>query len=245
MNRSRIALRQDVASMCFSASASFVLAATTAAIGIATLAQVRDLRQIPLAVAPLLFAVQQALEGAIWVLLAGAPESPAVAVLAGAFLIFALVLWPLATPLAVLLVEPDRQRRQILGVVAACGAALAAYLLVGLLGHPPTVVIHHNSLRYTSDVDVLSWSWLWRQLPYVLCTCAPLLLSSHRIIRSFGALVVVGFAVSAYAHFVTFTSVWCFFAAANSTLLYLHFKRVHSLAPATARARSGRSSRPG
>lgn len=219
--------------MCFSAPTSFALAATTAAIGIAALAQVRDVRQIPLAATPLLFAAQQTVEGTLWLLLTGAPESPAIAALTRTFLIFAEVLWPILTPLAVLLIETDHNRRQVLLVLAGGGAVLAAYLLVALLGDPVTVAIHHQSLRYTRDADALSWSWFWRELPYLLCTCAPLLLSSHRIIRAVGTVVVVGFAISAYAYYATFISVWCFFAAATSTLLYLHFRRADALVPAT------------
>jgi Family of unknown function (DUF6629) len=219
--------------MCFSAPASFTLAATTAVIGVAVLSQVRDLRQIPLAIAPLLFAVQQAVEGSLWLLLTGAPESPAITALSRTFLIFAEVVWPILTPLAALLIEPDRQRRQILQGIAGGGTVLGALLLVTLLGNPVTVAIYHDSLRYTSDVGALSWSWLWRELPYLLCTCAPLLVSSHKVLRALGAVVVVAFAISAYAYYVTFTSVWCFFAAADSTLLFFYFRRAGVLAPAT------------
>jgi len=48
------------------------------------------------------------------------------------------------------------------------------------------------------------------------------------LIRVFGSIIVVGFAVSTYAYAATFISVWCFFAAADSTLLYLYFKRAAS-----------------
>ncbi len=64
----------------------------------------------------------------------------------------------------------------------------------------------------------------------MLCTCVPLLLSSHPILRVLGAVVAVGGAISAYAYYATFTSVWWFFAAADSTLLYFHFKRAGVLA---------------
>ena len=56
-----------VAGMCFSATASFSAASITAVIGIATLRQVKHPRELLLAAMPLLFAVQQAIEGALWV----------------------------------------------------------------------------------------------------------------------------------------------------------------------------------
>jgi uncharacterized protein DUF6629 len=65
----------------------------------------------------------------------------------------------------------------------------------------------------------------WESFLYLLCTCVPPLLSSSRAVRNFGAIVVAGFLVSAYAYFATFISVWCFFAAAGSSLLYFYFKR--------------------
>ena len=65
----------------------------------------------------------------------------------------------------------------------------------------------------------------WQMIPYLLCTCVPPVLSSHRLIRIFVGIVIVGFAVSAVVYFATFISVWCFFAAADSVLLYFYFNR--------------------
>ena len=45
--------------MCFSASASFVTAGITGAIGIVALTRVKGPREVPLAATPLLFAFQQ------------------------------------------------------------------------------------------------------------------------------------------------------------------------------------------
>ncbi|WP_424324591.1 DUF6629 family protein, partial [Gordonia sp. (in: high G+C Gram-positive bacteria)] len=52
--------------MCFSATASFVGAGVITAAGVATLALVRDVRQLPFASLPLLFGIHQALEGWTW-----------------------------------------------------------------------------------------------------------------------------------------------------------------------------------
>ena len=58
--------------MCFSATACFVTAVGLAPVGIASLTLARRLepqRWQPLALMPLLFAAQQALEGVVWLLL--------------------------------------------------------------------------------------------------------------------------------------------------------------------------------
>lgn len=49
--------------MCFSATASFVAGGVIGAVGIATLIHVRQLRAIPFAALPLLFALHQFIEG--------------------------------------------------------------------------------------------------------------------------------------------------------------------------------------
>ena len=207
--------------MCFSATASFSVAAVTAAIGVAAIRQAGHRRDLPLAAVPLLFASQQAVEGILWLQLSGQGDAGHIAVLSFAFLIFAEVIWPSYVALAALCIEPDRRRRRMLWVLAAFGFALSIYLLIGLLGDPPTVAIRGHSIGYGSEVTSLTW----RQLPYLICTCLPFLLSSHRIVQILGVLVLGGFLVSAHFYLSTYVSVWCFFAAADSSLIYFHFRR--------------------
>lgn len=207
--------------MCFSATASFSVAAATAVIGISTLRLVRRPQEYLLAIVPLLFALQQTVEGVLWLQFSAEGGGEYVRVLSLTFLIFAQVLWPTYSAVAVFLIEPDRGRRRILAAIATVGFILSVYLLAGLLGEPPAGSIRNHSIAYSSDVSPLSW---W-QMPYLLCTCAPLLFSSHRTIQVFGAVVLVGFLISAYAYLATFISVWCSFAAGSSALLYFYFRR--------------------
>lgn len=222
--------------MCFSATASFAAAAATAAIGGFTLAKARRARDVPLAVVPLLFAAQQTVEGVLWLLLGrGVAGGPAVAALSLAFLLFAEALWPALIPLAVLLVEPDRARRRVMAALFAGGAAQSAYALVLFTDFQFGVAIHERSLHYAGTGE----SPVWMYLPYLACTAGALLLSSHRTLRAAGWVVLAGFVVSLYAHYAAFVSVWCFFAAADSTLLYLHFHRRAAAAGGARPARAG------
>lgn len=212
--------------MCFSATASFSVAAITAGFGIAAVRHVGRRRELPLAIVPFLFAIQQAIEGMLWLRLqSGTGDGTATLLLSVGFLFFALVLWPSYAPFAVLAVEPDRKRRQALVVIALAGIVLSLTLLTGVLANPVAAVIRNHSIDYASEVHALSW----QQVPYLICTCAPLLLSSRRAIQAFGAVVLIGYLASAYVYAATFISVWCFFAAAGSGLLYFHFKRVAAL----------------
>ena len=73
---------------------------------------------------------------------------------------------------------------------------------------------------------------------YLLATCVSGLFSSHRCINIFGVLAFV-LAVAAYQVSVrTFVSVWCFFAAVLSLLVYLHFSGpMQACRPALVRSR--------
>lgn len=221
--------------MCFSATASFATASVTAAVGAVAFARVREKRDFPLVAVPLGFAAQQAVEGALWVLLdRGIADGPAVAALSLAFLLFAEVFWPAFIPLAVLLDEPDPRRRRVLRALAACGAALALYLLAALIQTTPGVAVHGGNLRY----DFTGGGAPWIYLPYIVVTCGPLLLSSHRIVRWAGGVTLIAFAAAFYAHYEVLVSVWCFFAAVISTLVYVHIRQRAAAAEGPA-ARAG------
>lgn len=207
--------------MCFSATASFTVAASTAVIGIALLKHVRYPKEILVAIVPLLFAFQQAVEGVLWLQLPQGTDEGNVGHMTLVFLLFAQVLWPVYTAIAVVLVEPAYRRRLVLFAITIAGLMLSIHLAVELFGNTQVATIHGHSIAYGTRVDPMSW----QQLPYVICTGVPPLISSHRPIRIFGIAILVGFFVSAYFFVATFVSVWCFFAAAGSILLYFCFKR--------------------
>jgi len=215
--------------MCFSATASFAVGGATAIAGVAALRNVDSPRALPMALVPMLFAAQQAIEGALWLDL-GARGGEHVSALSHAYLFFAEVLWPIWVPVAVLLIESGKLRRLMIGVIALLGLALGGWLLDRIFAVPAAARIVDHSIRYTGDDSLVPWMLA----VYLLCACGVLFLSSHRLIRLFGAVVAVGFAVSAWAHYATLISVWCFFAAAGSTVLYFHFRTAASAAPVGA-----------
>ena len=62
--------------MCFSATASFVAGSTLAAIGATTIRMTSRRAEIPFAMIPLLFGVQQLTEGMIWLSFRGESHLP-------------------------------------------------------------------------------------------------------------------------------------------------------------------------
>jgi hypothetical protein len=52
--------------MCFSPTASFVAGVAISTVGVATLKNVKNKREIPFALVPLIFGIQQIIEGFVW-----------------------------------------------------------------------------------------------------------------------------------------------------------------------------------
>ena len=91
--------------MCFSATASFAAGGLLLGVGSLTLRRARTPRERPFAAIPLLFAIQQFIEGVIW--LTFSREAPLLnTVMTHAYSFFSHVLWPVYVPVAVLLIEP-------------------------------------------------------------------------------------------------------------------------------------------
>lgn len=99
--------------MCFSATASFIAGASLPAIGAMTVKKAERKAELPFAAIPLLFGVQQILEGIIW--LTFRFDTPLLnTFMTNAYSLFSHVLWPFYVPFAVLALEPVPWRRKVL-----------------------------------------------------------------------------------------------------------------------------------
>ena len=209
--------------MCFSATASFTAGIGLLAIGAVTTSRAHRRSELPFALIPGLFGIQQLIEGGLW--LTFPDEAPlANQLLTHAYSFFSHVLWPIYVPIAVLLLEPEQWRRKLLKAIAVAGAAVGLYLQYFLVTEPivSEVVGRHISYQsphfYVAAVMVL----------YVLATCVSSFVSSCATIRLFGVATFVAL-LAAYAFYAYwFISVWCFFAAVLSVIVLVHFLRPRS-----------------
>lgn len=216
-------LHSRTAPMCFSATASFGAAGILALAGVATLSKARNVREQPLAAVPLIFALQQGIEGLLWLTVpAGHPAGRG---LATGFAILALIVWPLFIPLAVGLAEPTRQRRRLILALIWPGLGVAGYSVLDIWRHPYMAWPAPHSLVYIND-SPFPWPLM---LAYLAAVCAPPLLSSSAWVRWFGIAVTAGLMATLGLFFVNLVSVWCFFAAIASAILVRHFWRVLSV----------------
>ena len=206
--------------MCFSASASFIAGAALTATGAATLRMTLRKAEIPFAAIPLLFGIQQILEGLIWLSFRNASPLPN-AVLTFAYSLFSHVLWPMFVPFAVSGLERVPWRRRAVAACQLAGVAVGLYLLYFLINFPVTSRVLGSHIVYESPhFYIISVMVL-----YLIGTCVSGLLSSDRIIQWFGAATFVTFVAAYLIHAATLVSVWCFFAAVLSFIVYIYFRR--------------------
>ncbi len=182
--------------------------------------------EVPFALIPLLFGIQQITEGLIWLSFENGTRLDN-ATLTLVYSLFSHVLWPMFVPFAVGLLETVSWRRKALAVCQIAGVAVSLYLLYFIVQFPVTSKVLGQHIVYESPhFYILQFMAL-----YLIATCASSMLSSHRMIRLFGALSLLTFAAAYVIHVATVVSVWCFFAAILSFMVYLYFRQARRAAP--------------
>jgi hypothetical protein len=213
--------------MCFSATASFLTAGVTGAIGIACLGKTGSRQEWPLAAMPILFGIHQSIEGFLWITLPLAPDGVAAVWLTLLFLLLAKVLWPVYAPAAALLIEPDGKRRWLMVPILAAGIAAGSYFLWSIIAEGHSATIANGRIVYRSE----ALPPIGVSVMYMLATCATVVLSSHLAIQVFAGIFTIGAWTTYVLYWESFTSVWCFFAAAASIVVLLHFTHLERLRP--------------
>jgi hypothetical protein len=216
--------------MCFSATASFAAGTVLLATGAFTMRMARNSRERPYALIPVLFGVQQLIEGALW--LTFPDKAPVLkTVLTYLYSIFSHVLWPIYVPVAVYMLEKVAWRRKALLATAIGGTLVGLYLLYFLIRLPIVATAGDGHIDYESPhfyVGIV-------MTLYVLGTCVSPLLSSHRWVNWFGVGAIVSFLAAGAFYLTWVISVWCFFAAAMSVIVVMFFLRRETDAPPSPR----------
>lgn len=205
--------------MCFSAEASFMVGGALLIAGIATIRKTVHKKDLPIALIPLIFAIQQIIEGFLWVSLIHDSTPQTQFWLSNIYGVFIGVIWPLFAPFSVYCAETNSKRRKIIVSLGIAGVGLMIYTIIGLANQPIVAEIINHSINYKHDVGIYQLVIIL----YLLATCVPFILSSYKYLSIAGIIITIGFFVAYFTFQETFASVWCFFAAIASTLIYFHF----------------------
>lgn len=205
--------------MCYSATASFVAGVSLTAIGGLTIASTKHRSELPFAAIPLLFGIQQLVEGVIW--LTFHYDAPALKLaMTYVYSGFSHVLWPMYIPLAIYCLETTPWRKRAMLAFGVVGIAVGSYLLYFLIAGPVVAAAINQHIVYESphfNVGPV-------MVAYVVATCFSEIVSSHTFVRLFGLLAFLSFVAAYFAYTQALVSVWCFFAALLSVLIFVHLK---------------------
>lgn len=204
--------------MCFSAEASFIVSGVLSIVSVSAIRKVKDRKDIFIAFVPLIFALQQFTEGLLWVALKNGEMPGAQFWLANLYGIFIGVIWPSYASFALYQGEIESRTRKVMISMIVVGLGLAAYTIIGLISEPIVAYIVNDSIRYEHEVEGQQFV----RAMYLFATCVPFILASDRNLNISGILITLGFLVAFYAYRETFASVWCFFAAVTSALIYFY-----------------------
>jgi len=204
--------------MCFSPEASFAGGAIISAIGAITIRKVHKPSQILFACIPFFFGLQQFAEGFLWLTLPLSQYQGFQKVFTYIFLTMAQVIWPLFIPLSVLLMEEVERKKKIIRILLLVGGILSLYYTICLFTFNvnPQIVGYH--IKYYNDFpdSLANVAFLF----YLIATITPLFISSVKRIHLMGILMSLSCLVTAIFFTQYLTSVWCFFAALISAVIY-------------------------
>ena len=208
--------------MCFSATASFVAGTTLTTVGVVTLTKAKGRPELPFAMIPLLFGIQQLIEGVIWLTLSH--DAPVLKeTMTYVYSIFSHVLWPIYIPFAFRILETVPWRRKVMLWLQGAGIAVGLYLLYFIVTRPVVAEVRGQHIVYVSphfySVPMIIF--------YVAATCVTGFFSSHTFVRLFGVLALLSFVATYLFYTNSLISIWCFFAAVLSLLIYLHLRYRH------------------
>ncbi|PKP04567.1 MAG: hypothetical protein CVU11_04080 [Bacteroidetes bacterium HGW-Bacteroidetes-6] len=215
--------------MCFSATASFGAGAVLSIMGLASIKKAQTPVQIPFASIPFLFAVQQFSEGFLWLSLTDPSFASLREFSTYAFLFFAQIVWPFWVPFAVLKMEPIAKRKKVERILLVAGSLVSVYFIWCIFTFPVNGVIADYHIFYTFGYPPQITPWV--SGVYAIATIGATMVSSIKKMWVFGLLVLLSYIVTLIFYFDFFVSVWCFFAAILTVLIFeiMRLEKKHQL----------------
>ena len=214
--------------MCFSAEASFTATTLLSSIGYVSYKMARNKKEYLIALTPVLFALQQACEGILWLTIPNYTDTLYSRLSIYAFLLFALVIWPIWIPSSFYVAEENKIRKKIMKNLVAVGILTALILTVCLIKNGADIHIGTSHIEYRGVFPQAFLPLAIILILYLASTILPFFISSLPYMSIVGVILAISYGITYIFYRAALTSVWCFFAAiiSGSVLLAL-YKKYH------------------
>lgn len=201
--------------MCFSATASFSAGIALLACGVASIYRARNHNRLKMiADIPLIFGIQQLAEGFVWLSFINPTFAPIRMITTYLFLGIAGVVWPLWIPASIMKYEQT-------GKYFLSSLFAGIFFAIGFIAYAimyPISVSAPCSIAYS--LEVAPWAQGISTFLYIMATIVPFFFSRNKMLWLIGGLIAASYVISYIFYIEAFASVWCFFAAIISLLVY-------------------------
>ena len=209
--------------MCFSTTASFAAGVLLSSIGIISIKKTKEPKEIPFAAIPLVFGLQQFSEGFVWLSLVNSNNVYLQELSCTWFLLFALIIWPSLIPFSIYLLEKQATRKRILKLISIMGFVFSLLSVYYLIKFDSKASITSYHIHY--DLSVPYNSLAVFGILYLIPPVISHFISSVKLVPLMGGMVFLSYFISRYFFDDMVLSVWCFFSAVISIMIYIILRR--------------------
>ena len=134
------------------------------------------------------------------------------------FLVFAQLVWPVWVPFSILCLKKNNVRKKVLRILLVIGVIISVYLMYCMLTHRIETEMRNEHIHYSLNFP-LAFAWI-SGVFYFIPTVLPLFVSSVKRMWLLGVVTFLSFVFTKIYFTENFISVWCFFAAGISVMIY-------------------------
>ena len=211
--------------MCFSAQVSFISSGVLAMTGIFCIKNaIKYISHYLLSFTPFLVAIQQFLEGLVWVGF-NHDNYLFMKIFSTSYLFFAFFFWIVWFPIVAYNSESIQWKKRLFLFLIFVGFIFGMYLWLPILfGYGPRTLVETNVCGKSLCYNIASGGYLpmpAREFIYVILGIL-YLFCSDTLFRKFWVIVMLSALLTVVIHVFAWTSVWCFFSAfASIYIIYL------------------------
>ncbi len=201
--------------MCFSATASFTASFVLLLCGITALYRAKKNQRL-FAMIPLLFSIQQFIEGTIWQSLTAGTSVQAATY---AYLFFVFIIWPNWIPLSISFMTTRISEKKLLALPIIAGILMSILAISYAFVASPTAMIIDHHIKYTTHLP--GWLWIPGMSLYLFATLTPFFIPTIPNLWIMGAVLAFSYVATLLFYYTALLSVWCFFVAVLSVFVFV------------------------